>query len=122
MNAVVSFEDSVKQRMKAMVADLLPEDRWNDLVASTITSFEKVELPKLIREELAQQYRAALAQEFAKPEWQARWSSVGGAEASPIVQKMLVEAAPLVLASMMGGAAQAVVSQLQYNLQNNRNY
>lgn len=121
MSTVVSFEDNVKRRMKDMVADLIPEERWATLVASTISDFEKIDLPKLIKEELAAKYRVAIANEFAKEEWQAKWSAAGQM-ASPAVQKLLVEAAPAVLASMLNGAAQSVIQQLQYALQNNRNY
>jgi hypothetical protein len=121
MNAVVSFEDSVKQRLKAIVADLIPEEKWDGIVQATVREFERTDLPKLVREELTAQYKAAIAAEFAKPEWQSRWNNVG-LEASPNLQKMLIDAAPMMLASMIGGSMQSVIQQLQYNLQNNRGY
>ena len=121
MNAVVSFEDSVKLRLKSIVADLIPEEKWDGIVQATVREFEKTDLPKLVREELTAQYKTAIAAEFAKPEWQARWNNAGP-EASPALQQMLIDAAPVILASMIGGSMQSVMQQLQYNLQNNRGY
>lgn len=121
MNAVVSFEDSVKQRLKTIVADLIPEERWDGIVRATVREFEKTDLPSLVREELTAQYKVAIAAEFAKPEWQARWGNVGQ-EASPALQQMLIDAAPSVLASMIGGSMQQLIQQLQYNVQNARGY
>ncbi len=121
MNAVISFEDSVKQRLKSIVAELIPEEKWDGIVQVTVHEFEKTDLPKLIKEELTAQYKIAIAAEFAKPEWQSRWNNAG-MEASPAVQKMLIDAAPTILAAMIGGSMQSVMQQLQYNLQNSRSY
>lgn len=120
-NEVVSFEDSVKQRLKTIVADLIPEEKWDGIVQATVRDFEKIDLPRLVKEELTAQYRIAIAAEFAKPEWQAQWSNVGQ-EASPALQQMILDAAPMILASMIGGSMQQVIQQLQYTIQNQRGY
>lgn len=121
MNAVVTFEDSVKERLKSIVADLIPEERWDAIVRDTVRVFERDDLPRLIKAELTEQYKKAIATEFAKPEWQQTWSN-GGPDASEAVKKLLIETAPMVLASMIGGAMQGVTQQLQYALQQNRGY
>lgn len=121
MNAVVTFEDSVKQRLKTIIADLIPEEKWDGIVQAAVREFEKTDLPKLVRDELTTQYKAAIAKEFAKPEWQAKWSYAGH-EASPALQQMLIDAAPLVLASLIGSSMQGLIHQLQHNLQNTRGY
>jgi hypothetical protein len=122
MSAVVTFEDSVKERLKSIVADLIPEDRWNGIVQATVQDFEKNDLPKLVKAELTEQYKKAIAAEFAKPEWQAQWNSAGAQIASEGVSKLIVEAAPLVLASMIGGAVQQVTYNLQSAMQSGRGY
>lgn len=121
MNAVVSFEDSVKQRLKGIVAEMIPEERWDGIVRATVEDFERNDLPKLVKAELMEQYKKAIASEFAKQEWQATWNN-GNQGASEALQKLLVEAAPMVLASMIGGAMQSVTQQLQYALQQQRGY
>ena len=121
MSAIVSFEDSVKQRLKSIVADLIPEEKWDGLVQATVREFEKTDLPKLVREELVVQYKLAIAAEFAKPEWQGRWNNAR-MEVAPNVQKMLIEAAPMILASMVSGSMQSVIQQLQNTMQSNRGY
>lgn len=118
-NNIQSFEDSVKAKLKGIVADLIPEERYEMIVRETVKQFERDDLPKLVKEELIAKYREAINVEFAKAEWQCRWYN-GQQQASEAVQKLLIDAAPLILASMIGGAAQQVVFNLQSALQNNR--
>ncbi len=121
MGEVVTFEDSVKERLKSIVADLIPEERWNEIVRFTVQDFERNDLPRLIKAELAEQYKKVIAAEFAKPEWQATWNN-GVLGTSKALEKLLVEAAPMVLAAMIGGAMQSVTQQLQNSLQQYRGY
>ena len=121
MNALVSFEDSVKQRIKSIVAELIPEERFNAIVSATVQDFEKNDLPKLVKAELAEQYKQAFAKEFAKPAWQRTWNN-SGQSLTPAVQELLIEAAPKVLASMIGGAMQQVTYNLQSALNSQRGY
>lgn len=116
MSAVMTFEQSVKERLKSIVADLIPEERWNEIVESTVKDFEKNDLPKLVRAELTDKYKTAINAEFQKPEWNSVWG-ISGPEVSAALRQMIVEAAPLVLASMIGGAMQSVQQQMQNALQ-----
>lgn len=115
MSNIMSFEDSVKLKLKSVVADLIPEEKWNQIVYTTVMEFEKKDLPELIRKELIVKYKEAIAVEFSKPEWQAKWG-MAGMEASPALQKMLLDVAPLILTSMIGASVQTTLSQLQYNI------
>jgi hypothetical protein len=115
MNAVQTFEENVKKRLKDIVAELIPEDRWEALVRSTVLEFEKTDLPKLIKAELEKKYSEAIRVEFAKDEWQPAWSTTG-CGASEAVKKLLIEAAPLVLASMFGNAMESAVQDMRNRL------
>lgn len=117
MTDITTFEDSVKARLKSIVADLIPEERWDQIVQATVKDFERVDLPKLIKEELTAQYKQAILTEFSKQEWQAQWAN-GNFGASEALQKMLIEAAPLILASMLGSHMQQMLDQLRYAMQN----
>jgi len=81
-NQVIKFEDRVKERMKEIVADLIPDDKWESIVSSTVLEFEKVDLPKLVKDELTEKYKLLIQSEFQKPEWQQKWKEV--AEADPV--------------------------------------
>lgn len=117
MANLVSFEDSVKERLKSIVAELIPEDRWQTIVHETIRQFETVDLPKLIKEELTVKYKAILVDEFKKPEWQSLWTN-GQQQASEAVRQLIIDSAPLILASIIGGSTQSIIQQLQYTIQN----
>lgn len=120
-NTLATFEEGVKRRLKDVCADLIPEERWDAIVHATVQEFERIDLPKLIKAELTEEYRKAIAEEFAKPGWQANWGCAG-MEASDAVKRLLIEAAPAVLASMFGGAMQGLVQQFQYALSQSRGY
>ena len=111
-NQVIKFEDRVKERMKEIVADLIPDDKWESIVSSTVLEFEKVDLPKLVKDELTEKYKLLIQSEFQKPEWQQKWNGNFPA-ASEMVQKLLIEAAPQILANMIGGVSQQVMYDLQ---------
>jgi len=113
---IVKFEDKVKERMKEIVADLIPDDKWEAIVSATVSEFEKVDLPKLVKAELTEKYKLLIQAEFQKPEWQQRWSG-NLPVASEMVQKLLVESAPLILANMIGGVTQQVMYDLQAKIQ-----
>ena len=49
---VVSFEDAVKNRVKSIVAELIPEDRYEAVVQQAIAEFESEDLPELVATEL----------------------------------------------------------------------
>lgn len=119
--ALTSFEDGVKMRIKSIVADLIPEDRWNDIVLSTVRSFEKDDLPKMVKKLLEEEYKKVIATEFAKPEWRETWTN-GSTGASEAVKTIIIDSAPLILASLIGGSMQSLVQQLQYTIQQNRGY
>lgn len=121
MSAVTSFEENVKERLKGIVADLIPEDRYNALVAAAVADFEKNDLPRLVKESLSAKYREVIAAEFAKPEWQMKWAGAEHA-ASDAVRQLLVDNAALILANMIGGAMQQTVQTMHYTVQQHRGY
>jgi hypothetical protein len=113
---IVRFEDRVKERMKEIVADLIPDDKWGAIVSATVSEFERVDLPNLVKAELTQKYKQLIQDEFKKPEWQQRFNG-SIPIASEMVQKLILESAPLILAGMIGGYTQQVVYDLQNKIQ-----
>lgn len=107
--ALMTMEDRVKERLKEIVAELIPEDRWDQIVQTTVEQFEKYDLPKLVKKNLEDWFNARMREELAKPEWQAKWTNTGGQVASDAVKKLLEEAAPNLLAAMIGSVSQHVV-------------
>lgn len=113
---MIKFEDAVKARLKDIVADLIPEERWVMLVKQTVAEFEQKELPALVKKELTERYTAEIRREFAKPEWMPHWDNSGRQGASEMTKKLIIESAPLVLAGLIGGAVQQTVCQMQNSM------
>lgn len=114
---LITFESQVKERIKGIVSDLIPEERWESIVAATISDFERNDLPKLVKSELEKMYSEIIRTELSKPEWRENWDINGKSIASEMVQKLAVEAAPLILANMIGSAVQQTIYSLNNNVQ-----
>ena len=121
MGDLQSFEARVKEKLKEQIADLIPSEKLDEIVRATVAEYTRVDLPALIKAELAARYKEEIKAEFAKPEWQPTWVN-GQQSAGTALQQLLIEAAPLVLASMMAGVSQSVVYSFQQSLQNVRPY
>lgn len=107
------FEDGVKARVREIVSELIPEQMYNEIVQRTVEQFRTVELPSLVRAELTAIYKEKIREFISTPEFQAQWEN-GQQVAGEGVKKLLIESAPLVFASVMGGLAQSVIDQLRY--------
>lgn len=121
MTAIVSFEDGVKARIKDIVAELIPEERWMALVTSAVQQFERDDLPKLVKTEMHARYKKAIEAEFSKPIWADKWGEAG-IEASEAVKQIAIDSAPLILADLIGSSLQNAMSQLKYAVQNNQQF
>jgi len=115
-NVPVKFEDAVKARLKGIVAELIPEDRWDELVRRSVLEFEQEELPKLVKSELADMFKAQILKALSSPDFHAKYGSDGRQMASDMVSKLIQEQAPLILAQVIGASVQATVWQLQNNV------
>ncbi|HAR45674.1 MAG TPA: hypothetical protein DCS42_12300 [Nitrospiraceae bacterium] len=69
MSLPVTFEQNVKERIKAIVGELVHEEVWEKVVRETIASFLRDDLPKLVKSELTEKYKSLISAELAKPEW-----------------------------------------------------
>ncbi len=115
-NELVAFEESVKNRIKEIVAELIPEEKCDGIVRSTIAQFETVELPKLVNTELIKIYSKVIHDEFNKPEWIIQYNNDGKTIASEMVTKIATESAHIVIANMIGNTIQQTLYNLQGNL------
>lgn len=115
--AITTFEERVKQKLHDVVADLIPPERYDEIVRAAIRQYEVDDLPREVKRQLSEKYVAIIREELSKPEWMPVWQN-GVTAAGQTIKAMLIEAAPLMLASMMGGISQDVLSQFRNNLTN----
>lgn len=115
MTEVTTFEDGVKARIKSIIAELMPEERWSALVTAEMQHFERTDLPKIIQAELTERYRKLIVAELHKPEWAEKWD--GELLASDAVRKLIIDATPAILTGLIGGNVQQIVQMLRSQLQ-----
>ena len=75
-NLPTTIQDSIKERIKSIVGELIPEETYNTIVTATVKEFMTVDLPKLVKDELTAEYKKLIAAEFQKPEWRETVSNV----------------------------------------------
>ena len=117
MNLPTTFEQNVKERIKIIIGDLIPEEMWDKVVRETISSFLRDDISKLVRTELTEKYRKVIQDELNKPEWQEKWDAVGASGASEMVVKIIKNSAGDILSSMIGGITQRMILTLRQQIQ-----
>lgn len=116
-NVPAQITDMVRERIKLMLGDMIPDETWKKIVQETTGAFIYKDLPELVRAELRAYFTEQLRAEFAKPEWQSKWVVGMHPQASELVRKIMTENAHEILASLMSTMAQNVVLQIQQQAQ-----
>jgi hypothetical protein len=116
MSVPATLEQNVKERVKAIIGEMIPEELWDKLVKDNVNEFTRVDLPKLVRAELTEHYKTIIRNELNTLEWSARWEN-NRQVCSEMVKEIIVGAAPDILAGMIGMIAQQVISNIQSQIQ-----
>lgn len=112
-NLPVTFQERIREKLFDDIAGLIPPNEVDALVASAIATFKLKELPKLVDEELAKFFRERITEIIRSPEWQGKYSpEICATELGPMMQEMMVKAAPRMFARLMESQVQQVISSL----------
>ena len=120
MSVPAMLEQNVKERMKTIIGEMIPEEMWDKLVKDNIDEFCKVDLPRLIKSALAEQYKKIILDEFNKPEWITQYTLNGKQIGSDMVREIIKASAADILAGMIGIVCQNVLMDLQNKVQQYR--
>lgn len=115
-NEIVPFEAKLKEKVKDLIGELIPDEAWEAIVEQEVREFKRNTLPDMVRNILREHYAQFIRAELRKPEWAGRYSGSGHELASGAIEEMIKAAAPAVLASLVGGAIQTAVDNLQNSL------
>ncbi|MFH2074149.1 MAG: hypothetical protein ABIJ57_02205 [Pseudomonadota bacterium] len=119
MPVPATLEQNVKERVKEIVGEMIPEEMWDTLVSNAIAEFKQVDLPKLVKAGLTEKYKAVIVDELCKPEWQTQWKD-GRQSASEMVHQIILGAAPEILTAMIGLTVQNMICNLRSQVHNYR--
>jgi hypothetical protein len=98
MSVPATLEQNVKERVKAIIGEMIPEELWDKLVKDNVN------------------YKTIIRNELNTLEWSARWEN-NRQVCSEMVKEIIVGAAPDILAGMIGMIAQQVISNIQSQIQ-----
>ena len=115
-NAVATFEENVKAKLKLMISDLIPEEKYTLWMQEAIRDFERNTFKSLVEAELVATYKAKIQEELQAPEWQAKWDAQGNMS-NEMLKSVLIDNADKILASMMNSVAYNVSLNLQQQIQ-----
>lgn len=114
-NLPQQFQDRVRDRMKEVIGDLIPDDAWKSMVDKTISDFIRDDLPKLVKAEMTAQMQTAIRKELDGSEWLTQWSG-GNHLASPMMAEVLKQTAPEMVAALFGSIAQNAMLMVRNNM------
>lgn len=115
---IQTFEERVKAKLQADIADLIPEDQLSELVRQQLNHFINNKLPKMVDEELEKTLRTAIVRELDTPEWKAQWAQDSQQQLSDMVVKTIADNAHVMMANMMAGQMSQMLLQLRNQLYN----
>lgn len=100
----------VTDRIKAQFAELIPEDAWKAIIDQATTDFLKVDLPKMIKDELAAQLKERVKSALAS-----QWDGDTGKQiAGEVVATTIKEHGHLIVNAMIGSFVQQLADQLRF--------
>jgi hypothetical protein len=112
----MTIEQRVKEKIKTIIGEIIPEETWDKVAREATQSFLKEDLPKQVKAELAARYKTIIQEELNRPEWQPQWEGAR-AGTSEMVEEIIKKSAGDVLVSLFGGAVQQIVYNIQQGVQ-----
>lgn len=126
-NLPARLEDVVTERIRATVAELMPEEQWRALVESAIKEFTSQTsdwhgtraspIQKMIFVALEKHFGQQIEKALASDEFRGVWGVNGGEQPSKGVTEIVRQLTPEIIAAAYGSMIQGAVAQLRNNLQ-----
>ena len=114
---VQTLQDTLRDRLRSTLLDIIPEEMFNELARSTTETFLRVDLPTLMREELKKYYLKSFQEHMQTPEFMEKYGyhmGMGGAYApAQVFQKILEDNAAKMFAEAMGSIAARVTMDMR---------
>lgn len=132
------FMEQIKDKIRLEFAEMVPEDKWREMVHSAVDSFFKsherkqnhhpynCEIVKspfdtIVHQLLVDEITEKMQAYFMSPEWQGQWGlvSLSGSECSYVaserMKELMIECAPEIIQRMLGNTLQNAIQGLQFS-------
>lgn len=123
---ISSATSALRQKLQASFLDLIPEEKWNELVKAEWIKFtaeergyhgnKPSELQSLIKKEFELIATTKIKEVLSNPEWQAQWPENISKQVNKLILEHRDELVEAMLKSMMGTSIQTLLSSLNYNI------
>ena len=114
VTTVASLQSKVKDHIRDKFADLIPDEVWEDLVEKTVDDFMEKKLKAIIVEELETICKEKLKEALPR-KFQAKYAN-GQELAGEELEKIIIERAPELFSSLIGGAMQRIINEASYRI------
>ena len=105
--------EKVRDRVKDIFAELIPEEAWQNLVETEIKNFREKILPSIINEELKKMYKAKIKEELFKSDYVQKYDPNGKLVPGEQIKRMLGELAPSFVTALFEGVADNVICRIR---------
>lgn len=129
----VSYAEKLRDKIKSALVDIVPDEQWADLIKKEVEAFfakknvtrnynnqisdSESEFSAIARQVLGEEAKKHIRAELETPGWADVWDN-GRLAGSESLRKLLMENAPLIIASAFDGTFQAVLQQVRNNMIN----
>jgi len=110
---VLDLKSAIAEKVGLELVDLIPPKQWEDLIDSQVDHFMKELAPALIQKEIQAMFLANVKARLSEAEFIEAWDGQANMVVGPAIQKLLVDAAPEVFASMMAPYMANVISSFR---------
>ncbi len=114
-----NFSEQIKKRLQDAIIDLIPGEKWDNLINTQVKNFIEKDLPNLINEIAREKFKEILKKEFASSEWQGQWQLAGKDGASKAVMEVMEvikQNGDEIIQSFFSGITQRIVEQMRYSI------
>lgn len=112
-----TLEARVREKIDVALSEFIPPEDLERLVKARVQSIMNNELPALITEQIKAKLIEQIKESLNSPDLRSGWGQYGMETTSKMVEKVIIDSAPLILARITGGITQHVVEQLKYAVQ-----
>ncbi len=110
------FNDKIKQHLQDAIIQLIPSEKWDEMIKAQVDNFIKSDLPRLVNELARDKFKSIIKHELDSPKWNATYNKQGQRVASEAVVDLLKNNGNEILRGLFGGIIQDIAQQLKNQL------
>lgn len=110
------FNDKIKQHLQDAIIQLIPSEKWDEMIKAQVDNFIKVDLPRLVNELAREKFKSIIKDALNASKWNATYNKQGQRIAGEAIVDLLKNNGNEILRGLFGGIIQDIAQQLKNQL------